>query len=271
MERNNFINENLKHHFDDLVSMNIPYIGLFLQGSQNYGLDVYTEEYKSDIDTKAILLPTLRDICENRDPISRTFVRTNNEHIDLKDIRLMFDTFKKQNINFIEILFTDYKIINPEYKSYFDEIDTFKEDFVRANPCQNVKTMSGMSMEKVKALKHPYPATKDKIEKYGYDGKQLSHIIRLNDFIERYIAGEDFKSCLTPSGSVQKLIMDAKLNKFPLKEAERMASEYDTYTKALKDEFIMKNEDKFNPEPYKKLDEIRTEILLSAFKKELKE
>ena len=87
-------------------------VGIFLQGSQNYGLE--TED--SDIDTKLITTPTLNDFIYNRKPISTTHFRANGEHIDFKDIRLMFDTFRKQNLNFIEILFTNYKIINPMYE-----------------------------------------------------------------------------------------------------------------------------------------------------------
>ena len=65
-----------------------------LQGSQNYGLDYEG----SDIDTKCVVLPTLDDIIENRKPISTTHVMENEEHCDIKDIRLMFDCYKKQNI-----------------------------------------------------------------------------------------------------------------------------------------------------------------------------
>ena len=36
--------------------------------------------------------------------------------MDIKDIRLYFDNFKKQNINFVEILFTDFYLVNPKYK-----------------------------------------------------------------------------------------------------------------------------------------------------------
>lgn len=270
MTRNEEIKKQLNSHLEDLFSLNKKWVGLFLQGSQNYGLDLYTEEYKSDVDTKAILLPSLRDVCSNAAPISETFIRKNNEHIDLKDIRLMFETFKKQNINFVEILFTDFKIINPIYSDYFKEIDSFKEDFVRANPAQNVKTMAGMSMEKFKALKHPYPAIKHKIDKWGYDGKQLSHIIRLNDFIKRYIAGEEFKKCLIPSENIRDIILEAKLNKFSLKDAEKLAKEYDEDTKQMKEIFVSKYESYFNPDPYLKMDEIRTEILMLSFKNELR-
>ena len=59
---------------------------LVLQGSQNYGLDIYTDEYKSDIDTKVIVIPSLEDVVMNKKPISTTHVLPNNEHLDNKDI-----------------------------------------------------------------------------------------------------------------------------------------------------------------------------------------
>ena len=82
-------------------------VGIFLQGSQNYRLET---EF-SDVDTKLMVTPTLDEICFNRAPHSTTHVRANDEHIDFKDIRLMLQTFRKQNLNFLEILFTDYKVI----------------------------------------------------------------------------------------------------------------------------------------------------------------
>lgn len=78
------------------------WVGLFLQGSQNYNLDYEG----SDIDTKAIMLPSFSDFVLNAKPLSTTHIMENNEHVDFKDIRLMFDCIKKQNVNFIEILFT---------------------------------------------------------------------------------------------------------------------------------------------------------------------
>ena len=56
----------------------------------------------SDIDTKAVVLPSFEDFVYNRQPVSTTIVLDNNEHIDVKDIRVMFETYKNQNVNFIE-------------------------------------------------------------------------------------------------------------------------------------------------------------------------
>ena len=86
-------NEALEYFPEDKI------VGIFLQGSQNYQLDT---EF-SDVDTKLIIVPTFTEIAMNKQPLSTTHVRENDEHIDFKDIRLYINTFRKQNINFLEI------------------------------------------------------------------------------------------------------------------------------------------------------------------------
>lgn len=44
------------------------YIGLY--GSQNYRLDVYDDEYKSDLDWKCLVIPTLEQLIVNSQPVS---------------------------------------------------------------------------------------------------------------------------------------------------------------------------------------------------------
>ena len=48
------------------------WVGLFLQGSQNYNLDYEG----SDIDTKAIMLPSFSDFVLNAKPLSTTYIST---------------------------------------------------------------------------------------------------------------------------------------------------------------------------------------------------
>ena len=111
--RNMEIKERLMEHYEEALQYfpEDQIVGIFLQGSQNYGLDTMN----SDVDTKLIVVPSFKDICLNRKPVSTTHVRANNEHIDFKDVRLYMETFRKQNLNFLEILFTDYCWINPMY------------------------------------------------------------------------------------------------------------------------------------------------------------
>jgi hypothetical protein len=134
----------------------------------------------------------------------------------------MFDCFKKQNVNYVEILFSDFYYVPEEYQAYWEELRSIAEDITKAYPSQLLKTMSGMSMEKLKALKHPYPSLLDKIEKYGYDPKQLHHLCRMDDFIAGYWMGESFADCLKPADP--EYLLDIKRGKYSLEEARRIAA-----------------------------------------------
>ena len=94
----------MEEHLQPVLKSHKEWVGLFLQGSQNYNLDYEG----SDIDTKVIVIPNFTDFVLNAKPISTTHIMENDEHVDFKDIRLMFDCIKKQNVNFVEILFTPY-------------------------------------------------------------------------------------------------------------------------------------------------------------------
>ena len=79
-------------------------LGVFAYGSMNYGTYI---KGISDVDTKAILIPSFGDLIL-REPISKEIHLANGEHCEVKDIRELVKMFKKQNINFLEILYTDY-------------------------------------------------------------------------------------------------------------------------------------------------------------------
>ena len=182
--------EEAKQYFDES-----RIVGIFYQGSANYGLD-----YKdSDIDTKLIVVPTFEEIAFNKKPISTTHIRENEEHIDFKDIRLYIDTFRKQNLNFLEILFTKYKIVNPIYEEWWNQLVDAREDIAHYDIHRAIKAMKGIALEKYHAMEHRYPSKIDIIEKYGYDSKQLHHLLRVEEYLSRYIAGENYENCLIPN------------------------------------------------------------------------
>ena len=62
------VQNQIQQHYDKLISLGYNVVGVFLYGSQNYELD-YSG---SDVDSKAIILPTLNDIVFNRKPVSTT-------------------------------------------------------------------------------------------------------------------------------------------------------------------------------------------------------
>ena len=197
-------------------------------GSHNYNLDVNYDEYQSDIDTKVIILPTLEELVHNTKPVSTT-IEISTGQCDIKDIRAFIPTLLKANIQFLEILMARSSWINPLYKQDFQWFVENIESLIKESKNELLKSIKGMCYEKEKALCHPYPTIKWKIDKWGYDGKQLHHIMRLKDFIDNYFYdNRTFKYGIwyDEEDPRKQLMMQAKLNKLPLKQALDWADIY---------------------------------------------
>ena len=197
-------------------------------GSHNYNLDVNNDEYQSDIDTKVIILPTLEELVHNTKPVSTT-IEISTGQCDIKDIRAFVPTLLKANIQFLEILMARSSWINPLYKQDFMWFVDNIESLIKESKNELLKSIKGMCYEKEKALCHPYPTIKWKIDKWGYDGKQLHHIMRLKDFIDNYFYdNRTFKYGIwyDEEDPRKQLMMQAKLNKLPLKQALDWADIY---------------------------------------------
>ena len=213
---------NLATHWQDCQEAGFHPIYLALYGSQNY--DLATPE--SDVDSKAIVLPSLEDILRNRPMVSTTIFHKDGSLTDVKDIRLMFAAFKKQNVNFLEILFTEYWVCDQFYE---EEVKKLREQAeLIAHFCNHAawNCMKGMALEKHKALCHPYPTIKWKIDKWGYDGKQLSHILRMHDFLTRFAEGESYRDCLISDPESRRMQLAAKRQEFTLEDAKATADYY---------------------------------------------
>ncbi|MGF6375000.1 hypothetical protein M2140_000034 [Clostridiales Family XIII bacterium PM5-7] len=239
-------------------------VGTFLQGSWNYGDGVSDEE--SDVDTKCLVIPSFNDFCLNKKPVSYTHITDNDEHIDIKDLRLYVECFKKQNVNFVEILFTEYFVINPKYASAFNKLLENRERIGHYNNYATLNCIAGMAMEKNKALCHPYPSIADKIEKYGYDGKQISHIYRLEEFMNKWIAEVSYEECL--KSDIGNFIKKVKRNQeLTLEEAVQKSQELSDRIYATKTKYMKENELRVDHE----LDEIFNQVIVEIMKKHFKE
>jgi len=259
------VKDRVQEHYDILIEKGYEVVGVFLNGSQNYEL-----EYKgSDVDTKAIILPSFDDFLFGRKKVSTTLILDNNEHIDLKDIRMMFENLKKQNINFIEILFTEYKVINPKYEKLFNILFERNEEIAHYNNYKALNCIMGMSKEKYKALEHPYPATKDKIEKFGFDPKQFHHVLRLNEFIKRYLDNELYSKCLI-SENKEFLIKIKQGEIYKLDEVRLIAKEIDEETYSIVKKYMSENKILINKNIGILLNDVLSKIIRLRFGEELK-
>ena len=264
MERIQEHYEEAKEYFDEN-----RIVGIFCQGSQNYGLDYEN----SDIDTKLIVVPTFEEIAFNKKPHSTTYVRANNEHIDFKDIRLYIETFRKQNLNFLEILFTPYKIINPQYEQWWNRLVENREAIAHYDIHRAIKSMKGIAMEKYHAMEHRYPTKIDIIDKYGYDSKQLHHLLRVEEYLERYISGVSYEQCLIPDEETASLLSTIKKDNdyFSLAEAQYNALMSIKHIEALCEYGLSKFPEGYDEKVDKILKEVQYEIMRYAVAMELME
>ena len=258
--------DRLKSDFDYVTSLGYKVVGIFLQGSQNYRLDYEG----SDIDTKAIIVPSFEDFVLNKKPVSTTLILPSNEHIDLKDIRLMHGCFRKQNINFIEILFSKYRYMNPEYESLYQPMFDNNEKIAHYNNYAAVNCIAGMVFEKRKALCHPYEGLKDRIEKYGYCNKQLHHIIRCEEFLNRYIAGVPYAECLIPTNPQYLINVKAEYI-YSLEEAIQIADNAEYLVKLKKQEYIDTHPVVIDSEVDNIMNNVLFDVLKHSFREEINE
>ena len=139
-----------------------------------------------------------------------------------------------------------------------------REAIAHMNPVRAVRSMYGIAGEKYHAMEHPYPSKMHLIEKYGYDGKQVSHLIRVEDYMERYIAGESYKDCLRPTPSKYDEIIAYKKNEIPLEVARVRAEEVYLHCEQMKDDFKEKYEEVEDPEMRDLLEDVSYNIMKTS-------
>lgn len=230
----------LKNQKEALESKGYVVAYICVHGSQNYGLDIYTEDYQSDIDIKAVVVPTLDDLIENSKPVSEV-VKTEWGQCDVKDIRSYTQTLLKANPAYLETLLTNYYINDENFEEEINQMRENCENLIQTLKAQVIRAMYGMMCEKQKALKHPYPTIAHKIEKWGYDGKQAHHVARLYNMMEDYYLNNlTMKESTHPEYTTAnfELLMNLKLNIFTLEEAEALVKSTMDSAKELKDRIL---------------------------------
>lgn len=256
----------MQDHYNEALENFKEYhiVGLWLQGSQNYGLDLPT----SDVDTKLIVTPTFKDIALAEKPVSTTHIRENNEHIDFKDIRLYIETFRKQNLNFLEILFTPYFIINPLYYEEWKKLVIHREQIARMNPYRAIQSMKGIALEKYFAMEHRYPSRVHVLDKFGYDVKQLHHLARVHEWMIRFYKGERYEDCLISKDPTY--LLSLKLGAFSLEEAREKAEYHKQGVEEIAELAYNTYENKENEEMRQLLEEVSYNIMKISVTEELK-
>lgn len=258
-----WIMNKMREHYNDAISKYPEYriVGVLYQGSGNYGLDYEG----SDVDTKCVLAPSLKELAESK-MTSTTYVRENDEHIDFKDVRAMLETFRKSNLNFLEILYTKYYIINPMYEAEWNKLIAARDSIVTMNLPSLLKSMKGIASEKFHAMEHKYPSRMHVIDKWGYDCKQLHHLFRIEEFMDRWLYGDSFSDCLI--SQQPEWLIDVKRGKYNLEEARSLGKATMDGIQSLYELYMKQYPNEINEDMYKLFDDVSYDIIKIGIERE---
>ena len=171
---------------------NPPFVmATMLYGSQNYGLD--TPE--SDVDAKTIVVPRLRGLVLDK-KVSTELRLPDNSLDTVKDVREMFDNYKKGNINFLETLFTPHFYIASDFANEFNELREHRHLIANSKPRATLAMVKGMAHVKGQLMEANHPSAAEAIARYGYNPKELHHLARLYYFARSFVENGDFYTAL---------------------------------------------------------------------------
>ena len=262
-----WIQEKVNSHYDYVAGLfqEKRVIGAFYRGSANYRLD--TED--SDVDTIVLIAPSIEDVVGCAKPIRQTFITGEGEHIDIKDFRLFINELRKMNPGLLEILFTKFFEVNKDFDKYFMVLRGNNEIIARYNRNRLVNNIYNMGRQAYQRLEARTPRTKDIIDEYGYNPKNLYHLIRMEKMLKRYINGGSFRYCLDCGRDADHLA--AKRGEFSKEEAIGIAD--DAYY-LLEDHYRVWNSELItsgviNLNAAKVLREVNEDLIKDYMKKEL--
>lgn len=171
-------------------------------GSVNYGLDTIS----SDVDTKAIYIPDLKDITTqyvmNKNYSIPRIQTPNEEECDVKDIREYANMLLKANINFMETLYSDYVHVNSKFGENWSCLIQMREDIAYGTPIRAVECMMGMASRYNKIIQ---------------DGKQncgkpFYHICRMQYALKHYTQEDEYINVIRPDEKTARYLRAFKTN-----------------------------------------------------------
>lgn len=221
---------------------NCRIIGTFLRGSQNYGL----ANENSDVDSVILIFPSRDEFIMNKQATNYTIDDGDNK-VQVLDIRLFFHQLKKSSPNCLELLFTKYFILNPDYSLEWEAIVKQREKIALHNIDRLFASLKGFIWTNIKQFEN----VKDKKHKKAYQ------ILRIGEMIQNLIEGKTYEESLKCKSELTKKIKNKEitgLGNFPIEVGKMACAKID------KTPFLVLEEGEF-------LDQMQRDIMLSFIRK----
>lgn len=167
-------------------------------GSMNYGL--FTET--SDVDTKAVILPTYAEIVLKK-PESVT-LQIDDEQCSVKDLRVYINELKKQGINVLETLVTNYYLVNGKFLNQIELLRSWAEEICHYDENKFLSSTIGAACSYAKRWNISYKNYLETDDDANLDYKAAYNIVRLHNTIHAYIQGRKFKDAISCGTSLDR-------------------------------------------------------------------
>ena len=167
-------------------------------GSMNYGL--FTET--SDVDTKAVILPTYEEIVLKK-PESVT-LQIDDEQCSVKDLRVYINELKKQGINVLETLVANYYLVNGKFLNQIELLRSWAEEICHYDENKFLSSTIGAACSYAKRWNIAYKNYLETDDDANLDYKAAYNIVRLHNTIHAYIQGMKFKEAINCGTSLDR-------------------------------------------------------------------
>lgn len=188
-EKELLVEQAMHEVYKQVEGMGYTLVYLAVQGSTNYDLDVYNDEYQSDVDMKAFVLPSFKDLYYN-EKVSKTY-KTKYGQVEVKDVRCLSELLGKMNPSYVELLFTPYFCTSKDFEDFVSKLRELKHRLMQDRFALFVKSLVGTVYTKRDGLFHNREGVKEQFEKFGYDPKELHHALRLSSMLQDLFYNEN--------------------------------------------------------------------------------
>lgn len=186
----------------DIVCEKIPecrVIGIFLRGSQNYGL----ANENSDIDSVALIFPSKEEFIMNKEATNYTIEDGKENKIQILDIRLFFSQLRKSSPNCLELLFTEYYINNVDfgYDYHWNILKMKADEIAYLDKDRLLQSYAGFVNTNMKQFEN----VESKRHKKGYQ------ILRIWELVKGILEGKAYSECLISKSPYTKMIKNKEV------------------------------------------------------------
>lgn len=239
-------------------------IGVFLYGSQNYGLDTPT----SDVDSCALILPTLEEIALNAAPCNVTKELKNGEHIVCKDMRLWMGSLRKQGLPSLELMFSRWVLVNPDYAQTWLKLNKMREQIAHYNYWRVIKNIHEQMKARSRMAFDITKSRREVVAPLDYDPKSACYALYYGECLDKYISHKPFELCIKVDQPVRyQRIRAGWLNRKDAQDFVKSALDTANITvEGLDKEKLNQNVD----EVWKKVQELQVEFITKSLQIQMK-